>query len=358
MDDIEREDARAKWPRVKGVVIAGVGELAAECRGHLGPANRGNGSVSAQDKTKALRHRVTTEIINNSSQDTDVSGRLRAYKVLEAPLAVSPPPELKAVADLRDQAPNLAAVLDDLEIDLRFMKRKGVQMAPPRHILLWGASGAGKTWAANRLAGVLSEKAMFHSAAGMSSAIEIVGQPAGFRSADASLAVRAIARSRRANPAIVFDEIDKAGSSDWNGDVRLALLPFTEAESSSHYYDAFTQIHIDCSHVTWIFTANQIEKLPEPLVSRLSVYEIARPGVESLYAVLKGFRQDMARRYGLSLTKIPAIDDILQLRVEKALLRGDSLRDIRSEFEVEIKRRAVANPRRRPQPRPTPMPVT
>jgi ATP-dependent Lon protease len=179
------------------------------------------------------------------------------------------------------------------------------------------------------------------SGAGLTSAIGLLGQPATFKDADAGLAVRAIARNRIANPAIVIDEVDKTGSSDWNGDPRLALLNFLEPESAQRTYDQFLQVHIDCSHVHWIFTANSLEGLPEPLLSRVQIFHIQRPGENALPAILKGFREDFAKRFGIAAGRLPQVDELLHHRLRIELNKGADLRRLRGIFESELKARAT-----------------
>jgi len=82
-----------------------------------------------------------------------------------------------------------------------------------------------------------------------------------------------------ANPVIVVDEIDKA-SGDGQYDPLGALYELLEAETATRFIDEFVELPIDASGAVWLATANDAARIPEPLVSRLAVYEIEAPDAE------------------------------------------------------------------------------
>jgi ATP-dependent Lon protease len=82
-----------------------------------------------------------------------------------------------------------------------------------------------------------------------------------------------------ANPVIVVDEIDKA-SSDGQYDPLGALYELLEVETATHFVDEFVELPIDASGAVWLATANDAGRIPEPLLNRLTVYEIDAPDVE------------------------------------------------------------------------------
>src|SRR5688572_5987806 len=82
-----------------------------------------------------------------------------------------------------------------------------------------------------------------------------------------------------ANPVIVVDEIDKA-SGDGQYDPLGALYELLEVETATRFIDEFVEVPIDASGALWLATANDAGRIPEPLLSRLSVYEIDAPDAE------------------------------------------------------------------------------
>lgn len=315
------------------------------------------GSVGRHAPAGDLRQRlvVAREPIRGDSAEPATAAKLALYRSLNTPLPVSAPPGVAALEALRRQAPHAAPVLDALSLDMRFLARLRAPSLPAQHILLWGPPGCGKTWLGRQLLDVLSSGAFIYSAGGLSSAVDLVGHPPSFREADAGLPIRAISRTGIANPAVLVDEIDKAGGmTAYNGNAQLALLAFLERESSTRLFDPFLQVHVDCSRIHWIFTANDISNLPEPFLSRLKVFKLPRPGEEALDALVSGFSAALAEDFGLPRRRLPKVDDLLREKVARLLRSGEDLRVVREKFNRELKQRALAEPRRRVRPPPAP----
>jgi ATP-dependent Lon protease len=308
------------------------------------PAGGAGHFASAEDPRQKMV--VARETILADGAEPATSAKLAIYRSLNSPLAVSPPPGIAALDALRKQAPHTAPVLDALSLDMRFLAKLRAPSLPAQHILLWGPAGCGKTWLGRRLLDVLSSGAFTYSAGGMSSAVDLVGHPRSFRDSDAGLPVRAIARTGIANPAILMDEFDKTTSSH-NGDARMAALAFLERETSARLFDPFLQVHVDCSRIHWVFTANDISSLPEPLLSRLNVFELPRPGEEALDALVAGFSAALADEFGMPRHRLAKVDELLRLKVARLLRSGEDLRVIRAMFNRELKQRALAEPKRR-----------
>src|SRR5438477_530607 len=79
-----------------------------------------------------------------------------------------------------------------------------------------------------------------------------------------------------ANPVIVVDEIDKA-SADGQYDPLGALYELLETQTATRFVDEFVELPIDASGAVWLATANDAGRIPEPLLNRLTVYEIEPP---------------------------------------------------------------------------------
>jgi len=77
----------------------------------------------------------------------------------------------------------------------------------------------------------------------------------------------------------VVDEIDKA-SGDGQYDPLGALYELLEIETATRFIDEFVELPIDASGAVWLATANDADRIPEPLLSRLAVYEIEPPDAE------------------------------------------------------------------------------
>jgi ATP-dependent Lon protease len=83
-----------------------------------------------------------------------------------------------------------------------------------------------------------------------------------------------------ANPVIVVDEIDKA-AADAQYDPLGSLYSLLEHDTAQSFVDEFADVPIDASQVIWITTANRESAIPEPILNRMNVFEIAPPSPEA-----------------------------------------------------------------------------
>ena len=76
--------------------------------------------------------------------------------------------------------------------------------------------------------------------------------------------------------------------------------------------DEFAEVPIDASGAVWLATANEAGRIPEPLLSRLTVYEIDAPDAEtasafSLWYAREGFGRVQTLR-GYAAAEMQAIE--------------------------------------------------
>jgi ATP-dependent Lon protease len=95
-----------------------------------------------------------------------------------------------------------------------------------------------------------------------------------------------------ANPVIVVDELDKA-SSDGQYDPLGALYELLEIQTATRFVDEFVELPIDASGAVWLATANDTARIPEPLLDRLTVYEIEAPDAEGSRAIAISIYSDI-----------------------------------------------------------------
>ena len=88
---------------------------------------------------------------------------------------------------------------------------------------------------------------------------------------------------------MVVDEIDKA-RGEHAYDPLGALYSLLEHDTAGGFTDEFAEVAIDASQVIWVATANDERGIPEPILNRMNVYEVAgaRP---------RGRAHDRARLY-------------------------------------------------------------
>lgn len=102
--------------------------------------------------------------------------------------------------------------------------------------------------------------------------------------------VEALARGHRANPLIVMDEIDKTGG-DKRYDPLGALYQLLESETAKSFVDEGLEVPTNCSYIVWVGTANDLDLIAEPIVSRFTVIEVSKPTSQQMENVLMSIYQ-------------------------------------------------------------------
>lgn len=146
---------------------------------------------------------------------------------------------------------------------------------PP--FVLIGPPGCGKTFLMTRVAELMGLPSVRMD---MSSSLEpwsVAGGAWGWRNAQAGIAVKTVLETGHANPIILLDEIEKAGSSHYHGGALNALLPLLQEESAAAYRCPYLESEVDLSRVSWIMLGNSLSGIPAPLRDRVTVIEVRGP---------------------------------------------------------------------------------
>ncbi len=243
--------------------------------------------------------------------------------------------EPRIAAALRAEAPWMAAAIDRIADQAAFSLWAGRPWLSLRPVLLVGPPGAGKTHLARRLGALSGCGDAVLSFAGVNSNAELAGNPRGFRHTQPCLPTMTMLRTGTANPVVVIDEVEKAACGD-NGDPVATLLGMLERSTAARFFDGCLAVEIDLSHVNWVLTANRIDRLPAPLLSRVDVVEVAGPGPEHAELVLANLWRSVARDAGLPPSALPHIEVAAEASLLRLFRNTRSVRRLRRAIETLV----------------------
>jgi len=200
-------------------------------------------------------------------------GRFRSF---------TPAVAAEEVLALKQPFPNFSKVLEEIAAHLALARLAGEDEAPLAFppILLVGPPGVGKTYFAHQLCETLGAHFNETSLNSNSAGFILSGLDMGWSSGKPGLVFRTLMESSVANPFILLDEIDKANRPGSACDPLGPLYGLLEPHMAKRFRDEATTLSMDASHILWVATANDVDSIPEPLLSRMTVFEIPFPSAE------------------------------------------------------------------------------
>jgi ATP-dependent Lon protease len=193
------------------------------------------------------------------------------------------PSALPEMERLFDELPNFADVLADIRKHLALCidSNDSIELPP---MLLLGEPGIGKTHFARKVAELLGTGFGFVPMSSLTAGWVLSGASSQWKNAKPGKVFDTFLNGDYANPVIVVDELDKA-SGDGQYDPLGALYELLEVKTATRFIDEFVELPIDASGAVWLATANDVGRIPEPLLDRLTVYEIEAPDAAGARAI-------------------------------------------------------------------------
>src|SRR3954453_7207284 len=242
------------------------------------------------------------------------------------------PSALPDMDPLFDDLPNFSEVLEDIRKHLALCidSNDSVELPP---MLLLGEPGIGKTHFARKVSELLGTGFGFVPMSSLTAGWVLSGASSQWKNAKPGKVFDTFLNGDYANPVIVVDEIDKA-SSDGQYDPLGALYELLEVETATRFVDEFVELPIDASGAVWLATANEAARIPEPLLNRMTVYEIEAPDDAGSLRIARTIYSEIrnAHDWGRQFPEMPSDDTLAKLA---SLAPREMRRIVQSAFGTE-----------------------
>ncbi|MEQ1638855.1 MAG: AAA family ATPase [Methylococcales bacterium] len=178
-----------------------------------------------------------------------------------------------ALQHLKAQYPNCINFIDYVE-SFAMLALKQAYPAfyfPP--VLLVGPPGIGKTAAVNAVAEIIGVSSRQIDLAATTAGMVLGGMSTQWSDAKTGVIIDLLRDEEAANPIVILDEIDKA-AADAKHNPLGSLYSLLEQKTAGKFIDEALDLPADASHVLYVATANTLETIPKPILSRFISIEI------------------------------------------------------------------------------------
>jgi len=158
-------------------------------------------------------------------------------------------------------------ILEILETE-EFRKLKNIQKSSSV-LCFVGPTGTGKTTFSQILARVLKKKFFSISLGGLSNVSDLVGTSENSSGTEIGQLTKSLIESKTPNPVILLDEIDKTKPFIYN-----FLIKILDPEQNQAVLDHYLDVELDFSRVIFVINANDQDKIPVYLRSRMTIVEL------------------------------------------------------------------------------------
>lgn len=259
--------------------------------------------------------------LSSGSHAKEVHAEFKEFVGKRIPLVAVPDVE-EVRAELVAEFPHAVTLIDIVLADL--VGRQHVKFAPT---LLVGPPGCGKTRLARKIGETCGLYVGAFDGAGAGDAA-FGGTGRRWSTGEPCWPMIVIKAAGHANPLIVVDEIDKAGTSRHNGNLVSSILPMLEIETAKRFADPYIQAQVDVSHVSYVLTCNDDKDLPRPLKDRCRPLHMPPIKAEHVPAIAAGIVRDIAKERGLDPRWLKPLDGD-EIEIAQRMLGDGSIRRLR-----------------------------
>ncbi|MDE2465052.1 MAG: AAA family ATPase, partial [Alphaproteobacteria bacterium] len=203
--------------------------------------------------------------------------------------------------------------------------------------LLVGPQGTAKSWLAQRIPDVLGIPSLLYSVAGVADSM-FGSLTRKWSTGAVSVPASLVARSEVANPFIILDEIDKAGTRHDNGRIEDVLLGLLEKSTAKIAFDQYLGAVFRLDFVNYIATANDISRLSKPLLDRFRVIRVCSPEAVHVPELISAFVRSYCNERGLDLRWIAPFSPN-EIALITQYWKSGSLRELKKYIDAAIESR-------------------
>jgi ATP-dependent Lon protease len=201
-------------------------------------------------------------------------------------------PSLNAVHDLGFTHPHFKDVIMHVLGQLAMIDTPGAKPNRIAPMLLLGDPGIGKTRFAHDLAQVLGVTFRVVPMNSLTAGFALSGLDRSWNGSKPGQIFDLLMEQGCINPVVLLDEIDKS-NADNRSPTLGPLYQLLESYTAKNHKDEFVQVPIRTHLITWIATANDSKDIPEPLLSRMKVFDIRPPDRQQMRHIVDSMLKEL-----------------------------------------------------------------
>lgn len=162
--------------------------------------------------------------------------------------------------------------------------------ATPLTLGLEGVPGTGKTSYARALGRIMGRPCRTINLGGLNDVSVLLGHSFSYQNATYGRLAAALMECGTTSPVLVFDELDKLATDGPRAqEIASLLMHITDPQASARVEDNYfgTDVPLDLSKATLVFTMNDASRVSPALLDRLSMVRMQTPGIEEKFQIAR-----------------------------------------------------------------------